>query len=469
MRQPYLISDTNKTVLPDWLGRTDLTDLESLEHEKVSFFLVESSQTVEAYKILEQIRQHSLPLVYLKPVALVITQHDVSPDIEKAFDASILQAAVTEQSLNELAGRLEKINRWRDSLGQMGNTMDRNIVVKLLRYIASRHHALLPVSTVRSRSGFVYPELEPFLNTTDEGVFQTLEFLEQQNLISGEFKTKARFCNHCHSAFLNFKEVCVHCGSEDLKMDELIHHFKCGYTAEMADFQREDELVCPKCDRTLRHIGVDYDKPSIMYRCNSCTHAFQEPDVMTSCFSCGRSTEPENQLFKTIKNYTITAIGESAARHGLENLFGSIVENEIPLTSYQQFTQFINIEAARIERYKISTSSLILINFKGLDSLYVRLGARAGSMFRELSSIIESILRTSDVVTARDESIFIIALTETSLQQTERAIERLREGFDDLLKENFDTSLQLITESVAIDQSLNLADLLEAFLQKHAD
>lgn len=469
MRRAYLITATNNSVLPDWLERVEISQLESLENEHVSFLLVEASQEDQAYKVLEQIRHHSLPHVYLKPVVLVMTQHEVSPEIEQAFDASIRQAYITEQSLDELASRLDNINRWSDSLGQMTNSADRNIVVKLLRYIASRRHALQPVTTIHSRNGFVYPELEPFLNTHDEGVFQTLEFLEQQNLVSGEFKTKARFCSHCHSAFLNFKEVCVHCGSEDLNIDELIHHFKCGYTAEMADFFHDDELVCPKCDRKLQHIGVDYDKPSIMYRCNSCTHAFQEPGVMTSCFSCGRSTEPENQLFKTIKNYTITAIGESAAHHGLENLFGSIVENEIPLTPYRQFTQFINIEAARIERYKLSTSSLIFIYLKGLDTLYVRLGARAGSMFRELSTIIESILRTSDVITARDESVFVLALTETSIQQAERAIERLKEGFNDLLQENFDIRLQLITESVSIEQGLNLADSLEAFLQKYAD
>ena len=33
---------------------------------------------------------------------------------------------------------------------------------------------------------------------------------------------------------------------------------------------RGGDLVCPKCNRQLRHIGVDYEKPSKLFTCFNC-------------------------------------------------------------------------------------------------------------------------------------------------------------------------------------------------------
>ena len=190
---------------------------------------------------------------------------------------------------------------------------------------------------------------------------------------------------------------------------------------------------------------------------------------MTSCYSCGRSTEPENQLIKSIKKYTITAIGQHAAKFGLENLFASILDSEMQLTPYRNFLQFLKVEAARIERYNISNSSLLLVYLKGLENLYVSLGARAGSMFKELSAVIQSVLRSSDVITAKDEAVFAIALTETTLQQAEIAVERLRTGINELLAVNLGQSLELETSLLAITSGLDMNSELEKFLEQSVD
>lgn len=282
---------------------------------------------------------------------------------------------------------------------------------------------LKPVMTIRRSVGYVYSILEPLFESHGIGVLDTLSFFNSQSLLNEMFSTKAHFCGHCGSAFLNFKETCPDCSSDDLSIDELVHHFKCAYTAELFDFLQGEKLVCPKCERTLRHIGIDYDKPSTISHCNQCNHRFQETVVMTDCYGCGRSAEPTNQDVRQISNYSITAIGQTAAYYGLDVLFTNILENEMQLYSANAFRNFYCVEAARMARYKISESSLAMINFVGLDNLYINLGRKAAQIFVELSAIFKAVFRESDVITAHNESIFFVLMTETSFDNANRAIE----------------------------------------------
>lgn len=469
MMGPYIIQCNSDDSCPAWLNSITPDGLDSLIDKDFSCFLLDTDDCGKAYEILEKIRSHPVPAIYLKAVVLVQRTTQLEEEFTRSFDAVIDGVAINEEGVKRLSTGFDSINRWIGMLDSVQYEHDRHLALKVVRYFASRSYVAEAITTLRSKSGFIYPVLEPFFGFSDGGVLTTLEYLEQQHLLSGEFHTKARFCNHCESPFLNFKEVCPHCGSADLSVDELVHHFKCGYTAELTDFQHAGDLVCPKCDRVLKHIGVDYDKPSIMHRCNSCAHPFQEPDIMTSCFSCGRSTEPENLHHRSIKKYSITSIGRHAARFGLESLFGRIIEDELQLISYANFARFVEIESARIERYKLSQSTLMLFYLKGLSSLYARLGARAEDMFREISGIIESILRNSDVITAKDEEIFAVMLTETNLENAQRAVERMKEGVSALVEENLGNSLELITELHEMPAASDHDKLLEQFLEKHID
>jgi GGDEF domain-containing protein len=360
-------------------------------------------------------------------------------------------------------GDFEYINQWIDALPN-SNELDNNIAFKILRFIASRNKEFAPVLSVADMTGFLYPQLQPFFERRDIGILQTIDFLHAQNLLISHFFKKAYFCSHCDCAFLNFEEICPHCSSNDLNMDELIHHFKCAYTGASPDFKRGDDLVCPKCDKALRHIGVDYDKPSTVYRCNQCAHSFQEPLVTSTCYNCGRTTEPENQVLRTIQSYSISSIGENAARYGMESLFANILETEIKLTPFASFNDFYNVEVARIQRYKKSTSSLVLFGFENLNELYIQLGKRAQNIFVELSAVFKSVLRSSDLITARNESVFIVIMTETDVVSAERAVERLKEGVEALFENNLDYKPTLFTRIHEVGPELSPEKMLEQFL-----
>ena len=67
----------------------------------------------------------------------------------------------------------------------------------------------------------------------------------------------------------------------------LLEHNKCGYSGLEDKFKDGDTLVCPKCRKQLRLIGVDYFKVEAAYTCAKCSHFFTTPDLRYNCNVCG--------------------------------------------------------------------------------------------------------------------------------------------------------------------------------------
>ena len=464
MRKPYYIQTPGSKIACGGIETTNVEKIEHIAPNDIAYWLIDMRIWQDGWDILCKIRRNLAPSIYLRPVLFLIDGDDIPQEILDASDGNILRSNCDERLLEEWVSRVDHINQWTAHLNNTQSASDTNIAFKALRLITSRNIELEPITTVRRQSGFVYPLLEPLFAKRDSGVLETLNFLESQHLLTGRFISRAHFCGHCASAFLNFKETCPQCSSDDIHSDELVHHFKCAYTAEITNFRKGDRLVCPKCERELKHIGVDYDKPSIIYNCHSCTHRFQEPTIMTACYNCGRQAEPENQQTLSIQAFSVSAIGKNAADYGLDTLFTNILDSELNLFSEKAFSDFMRIEQSRIKRYKLSTSSLVLIRFSDLDKLYIKLGANASEVFYELSTIFKSILRNSDVITAKNETIFFVILTETNTVQANRAIERLQESLQDLFSNNLDFTPEMSTEILEINAELNLDTVLENFL-----
>ena len=68
-------------------------------------------------------------------------------------------------------------------------------------------------------------------------------------------------------------------------------------------------LICPKCHKRLRHIGVDYDRPAVIYSCNDCENSFTTPITKATCCYC-ENTFPVNALVpRDVEDYEITEEG----------------------------------------------------------------------------------------------------------------------------------------------------------------
>lgn len=470
MRAIYLLNTLETGSNFEFSTPVNLETINQLnEDNPIGFWLIDASTDIKAAKkLLTALRQQIVPNLYLRPVVFCFAHQENQSDIDlMGCDGVFYKNENTKTQISALISKFEMVNQWIDKLPDSYKATDTDLIFRILRLIVSRNYEINPIMTTQSLNGFVYPLLESISQQSDNSFFHVLDFLEVQHLITGRFISHCYLCCQCHGAFLNFKEVCPECESEDIDSEELIHHFKCAYVGEKSSFQQGDELNCPKCDRKLKHIGVDYDKPSTINHCNQCGASFQEANVMTKCFNCHSQAEPENQLNRTIKAYNSTAIGKNAAIFGLETLFTKIISSKVSFFSETQFKQFLEVEKERIRRYKLSTSSLGFIKFIDIEKIYLQQGAKSEQFFEELSLIFKSILRVSDIITTQNQSLFIMIFTETSEKNSIIAMERLIEGLSVLLNENLGYTAKIPFKIEAINGYTNLNSLLESFISDH--
>ncbi|MCL7744736.1 diguanylate cyclase [Guyparkeria hydrothermalis] len=441
--------------------------LDKNDADSVAFFLV-GQETTEVLDQIRHIRGAEAPAIYLKPIVVLTPSASGSP-AEQAADAVVEERTPDAPRLERMVDRFHPINQWIASLERNALSADGDPAFRLLRFLVSRGEEVTPVMTTASPEGFTYPTLEPLISQRAQkpSLLETLSFLENQQLVSGRFVTKAHFCSHCGSAFLNFKEVCPDCLSEDIDADELIHHFRCGHVAPQSDFATRDGLTCPKCDRELRHIGVDYDKPSVVFQCNNCHNRFQSPSVVSTCYHCERTVEPEQQTLRRIHAWTPTAIGNSAAVHGMEQLFMRVIDKQLNLWSLDALKQFVEVEKARNERYAKSHTSVAVLQFEHLSEMYIQLGRRAQQVFAELAQVLTSVLRRSDIIAPRGDSTFVLVLPETDEEQAQRALERIDEGISTLLAGNLESPPVLRSSARLLTAELDLDQLVETTVTSH--
>ena len=467
MKHPVFVHTGSSHVFSEqYFTRVDISDLGAVDMATVSCWLIDDENPDRIRSIIEAIRQHPSPAIYLRGIVLLSAdENTISPSLSQAVDLCRSKSSFDSIVAKEFDSNFSALNQWIDHSPNPTEHSDVNISFKILRFITSRGIELQPLMTTSVHCGYDYPAVSAMLNKDDNAILETLSFLEQQRLLAPRFITKTHLCNHCDSAFLNFKEICPDCQSEDISSEELIHHFKCAYVGQISEFTTNEKLSCPKCDTPLQHIGVDYDKPSILFNCGPCGHSFQEPSITSTCFSCGRSSPPENQIAATINAYKATAIGQNAAIYGIESLFTNILKTKLNLFTQPAFRDFIDIEMARIARYKTTNSTLVMVQFSNIEALHIRLGMRAGEVFSEISTIFKTILRQSDVVSARNESIFFMLLTETDLVGAQLVADRLSHEVTQLFENNLDYQPTIKTQTTAINDQFKLDATLESFIQ----
>ncbi len=431
-----LTHDAAKFV-PEGGARLSPDNLDDEMASRADFFVLDGADADEAMGMLRDVRGHANTKVYLKPVVLGAGAAQAHPILREAVDA----VGSADERMHPVAPEQEELihhilaskhyqQKIPNVLGQQQLSM------RLLRFMASRGSMeQMPVQTTSALGGYSYPKLDMFFPEEDASIWELLEELRKQHLIEGRFITRAFHCVHCECAFLNFMETCPDCGSPNLESEEMIHHFRCGYVAAMSEYRRGDVLVCPKCDLGLKHIGVDYDKPSLIFRCNDCQFVFEEPEPSTVCYNCGRRTAPEDQIQRTVYAYSITALGSNVALFGQEQLFNRLLKENLELIDNESFSRIVKMEMERIQRYGKSTSSLLILDIRNLSEALSRLGERSVEFYRDMANAIVAEMRSSDMMTIVGRSVANVLLTETDVQGAEAVKERIIQRLDAIFQE----------------------------------
>lgn len=211
-------------------------------------------------------------------------------------------------------------------------------ILTLLRSYSKENSEIDPANKPEFSLGYTYEKFDEILTGCDFTSFALLNELYERNLLSRVIFDRVFTCPECKTWKINLREICPSCHGLNWKKKFLYHHFACGYVGLESEFkvQSAEDLFCPKCEEELRHIGLDYEKPTQSYYCDSCKHIFNEHDIEGKCLGCNAKTPVEKLIPQNIYTYKIN---RKTVRALDENSLKSIsIEDVIEDNNTQSFT-----------------------------------------------------------------------------------------------------------------------------------
>lgn len=248
-------------------------------------------------------------------------------------------------------------------------TQPNQLFANILRYLLSRDQRIMGHRLLEKSSlGYINPIFEHYHSM---GLFHLNEmFMFKDTMVEyGALKVhryliKEHLCPKCNHSHLLYTECCPKCGSSNLKIQNIIHHFSCANVSPESSYNIGGVLVCPKCHKKLRHIGVDYDRPAVVYTCNDCENSFTTPLTKATCCYC-ESTFPVNALVpRDVVDYEITEEGvraltqDSLIFNNMTNLYDNFMEYPLLVNRLRRLL----METYRKEQVSILVGKIWILN-----------------------------------------------------------------------------------------------------------
>lgn len=151
--------------------------------------------------------------------------------------------------------------------------------------------------------GFFYPDIE-FATLEEQTRF--LESFERTGIVTRNPSISIMQCSFCGSHRFCSTFVCKLCRSPNILRGSAIAHEPCG-NIDLSDKYRTDNgtLVCPKCDRNLKAIGIDYSTLDPIYQCLNCKALISEIGQFYKCLDCGKSSALEEFRILLLNQYIV--------------------------------------------------------------------------------------------------------------------------------------------------------------------
>lgn len=409
-----------------------------------------------AKQAVRRIRGHFNPQVYLKPIILYKISSKRDPFLNEVADGLIY-------SMNQIKFVIEDIDDINMRIGELNFgksvSFEAQIIEKTMQLMYTRKmEELTPHPYVFSGINYTFPLLSAnFQFREEKSVLDILKIAEEEHLVEGEFFDRIYLCPTCTTGHLNIREVCPKCGSADNDAEDIIHHFPCGFVDSIKRFENEldDQLDCPKCNKRLRHIGVDYDKPSVMHNCNNCTHRFQDLFVNAKCMNCSHDGSVATLPSEEIKKYFVTKKGIDAGINGYIST-NKDIEAIIGTVPFSTFKTMLKYEIERLKQTE-GQSNIVGINILNASQVFSKVGTQAHqSLLKDLVGVIRNSIRTSDAISFKSSSVIIVQMNEIPLRIAKRIVDEIVEMLEQLISDNFqDLKIELASEVVQLDFKLS--------------
>lgn len=389
--------------------------------------------------IVRKIRLNENERVSLLPIIL---HHDfkVLPDsLVNLVDLMIQDLQSQGHQVADLVSSIQLALQRMEPVGRVDKYED-FIITRALRFVYSRGKKVLsPAVSDDGPVGYVHSFITQFMDkeySLDQ--YDILRTAAREGYFSSEFVDIIYLCTKCHSGALMYREACTACNSTHLVQEDVVHHFPCAYVGPQSDFMtagQGQDLICPKCNKRLKHIGVDYDKPSSMFICQQCSQRAQQPEIMVKCCSCRSDMSVEHLIKREVLRYHVTAKGLHAAVQGTTlsmNRFADITGT----VSREVFDLFVTQEVERMKIAKIE-SYLARLEFSNLIDLFQKIGNDAQMMLvTDIVNLIRSNIASSDIVTVENSSTFLVALFDRKHEEAINSISKVTIEIKKSLRDN---------------------------------
>lgn len=157
-----------------------------------------------------------------------------------------------------------------------------------------------------SGRGFYYPDIG---FTTLEEQSRFLESIKRLGIVTSSPYISIMQCSSCSSHRFCSSFVCKLCRSPNIMRGSAIAHDPCGNIDLSDRYQAEDgTLVCHKCNRNLKAIGVDYSLLDPIYHCLNCKTLLSDIGQFYKCLDCGKSSRAEDFPILLLNQYVIDIV-----------------------------------------------------------------------------------------------------------------------------------------------------------------
>lgn len=431
------------------IGQIEQIDL--LDFRAVNAILITASKEEEVVQILRRIRNQIEQKAFLTPV--FAPNDHFSNALLQQFDGVYKPnndnwIITFSQSINSRIGKLPIL--------KANLNFEQELLLKIFQFLYTREKDIQPYTDRRSKIGYGYTLINSFLPAGDNyKLLQLLDKYVNKGYLQAHKREIINLCPSCLGSYLNFKECCQNCHDINIEAESLIHHFRCAHVSMEKDFNKKNnQLECPKCSRTLRHIGIDYDKPADIYECKSCHHQSQETIIRVKCIDCEHDMELSKLQQLDINSFSLNLAGRKAAIDGFLHILNieKATQEERTTVNWEMFKFIIQQERERSKLVQ-SNSSLSFINIE--PQLLEPLSAdRQEQLSNEFTKIIKSYLRKVDIVACKNANTYAYFMPEVTETEIDKMKQLLSHNLNKLLTDNLQitgTPVEISTYDISAD------------------
>lgn len=282
-----------------------------------------------------------------KPFFAARTLKDKIGIYDEMFDAYI--DSVDEELVLKTFKELENYRKEYDVPQETGAITNHGLLIlRIFRYYISRNKLILePKVMEKSAMGCALPLAECLHSWSLFHINEYFSWIDMGvahgTLAYRKTVYRMHVCPKCQHSHLIYQEQCPNCGSNELDYEPVIHHFPCANISPEHTYIVGGQLICPKCHKPLRHIGIDYDRPTSLYLCHNCHQSFLTPDTTARCTYCGTVSNVNDLFPRSIHVVEITPRGINAICHGVYSFspYNDYFNNYMPVEAFENRLQMI--------------------------------------------------------------------------------------------------------------------------------